>query len=77
MAGPYSTTLSCIFPISRKLRRCDQRQGFKLVDSEISSDFKQIMKDLFNDPRGEYFVNGSEYADISLYLLNSMTEGSE
>ena len=76
MSSRYSSTLSCIFPICHKLKRFDQKLGFKVIDSEISPDFKGIMRDLFDNP-GEYFVSRNKYADISVYLLYSMTEGSE
>lgn len=71
----YLTTLKYILSLSPAMLDYDQKDGFKLLSEWIDSDFQEVMKDLFEDPDGEYFVTDNQYADIALYLMHYMTEG--
>ena len=48
----------------------DENGGFKLFSRPLDVYLRQALKDLLDDPQGEYFIDNSQYTDIALHMIN-------
>ncbi|KAF8914413.1 hypothetical protein CPB84DRAFT_1841119 [Gymnopilus junonius] len=69
------SNLTRIFGLSDSEVKVDQTNGLHLT-SCLYNAFQQVMKDLFQDPKGRYFVDETQFADLTLHIIQCMTEGS-
>ena len=51
-----------------------QNRIFK--DIGYSDKTRLALKDIFEDPQGEFFVDDNQHADIALYMMNYMSAES-
>jgi hypothetical protein len=62
--------LKHIFCLSRAMVENDENRGFKLFSEFLDVYLGQALKDLLDDPQGEYFIDDNQYADIALIMVN-------
>ncbi|KAF8914398.1 hypothetical protein CPB84DRAFT_1841106 [Gymnopilus junonius] len=65
------------FGLSNSIISADKSSyGFNLTNGCPSS-FQVVMKDLFDDPQGNFFIDENQYADTALHFMKAFTPGSQ
>jgi len=62
--------LKRIFRPSRAMVENDLNHGFNLFSERLEDHLVQALKDLLDDPQGEYFIDDSQYTDVALIMIN-------
>ena len=62
--------LKDIFRLSDMVVENDKNNGFKLFSRPLDAYLRQALKDLLDDPQGEYFIDDSQYTDIALIMID-------
>jgi hypothetical protein len=73
----YLDPLRDIFDLSLEMVDDDRNSGFKLLSEPLDPYWCPAMNDLLEDPRGEFFIDDNQYADIALYMVKYMSANSE
>jgi len=55
----------------------DKNSGFKLLYGWLDPYWCLAMNDLLEEPQGEMFIDGDQYADIALHMVEYMFADSE
>ena len=61
-------TLRDIFDLSLEIN-----SDFKLLSWLLDPRWCRAMKDLLDDPQGEFFIDDNQYADIALHMVKYMS----
>jgi len=69
--------LEDIFYLSFRMVDDDRKSGFKLLSHSFDRYWCLAMNDLLEDPQGEFFINGDQYADMSLHMVKHMSANLE
>jgi len=73
----YLHALGDIFDLSLEMVNDDRNSGFKLLSEPLDLYWCPAMKDLLEDPQGEFFIDDNQYADIALHMVKYMTADSK
>ena len=66
-------TLWDIFNLSLAMVNYDRSSGFNLLSGLLDPYWCRAIKDLLEEPQGEFFINDNQYADIALHMVKYMS----
>jgi len=69
--------LRAIFDLSPEMVDDDKNSGFRLLYGWLDPFWCEAMNDLLDEPQGEFFIDGDQYADIALHMVEYMSADSK
>ena len=73
----YLGRLRDIFDLSLEMVNYDRNSGFQFLSKMLDLCWFPAMNDLLEDPRGEFFIDDNQYADIALHMVKYMSANLE
>ena len=70
-------TLGDIFDLSLEILDDDRNRSFELPSEGLDPCWCLAMKDLFEDPQGELFIDDNQYVDIAFHMVKYMSADLE
>jgi hypothetical protein len=67
------SALRDIFDLSLEMVDDDRNSGFKLLSKLLDPYWCPAMKDLLEDPQGEFFIDDNQHADIALHMVKYLS----